>query len=309
MGAGDADVWLMTEKAGSRSVIKQILNGNGIRNIEGGDRVLDITSRLDFKVPDLLICSANLPGGDIGKLISQIRHDERGPNPFFPIMIVDSIPQPNLVRQLISTGPDDLLLQPLSTENMTARLASLIASPRSFLATQDYMGPARMSKKRPDSDGKTFEFDIPNPIRAKFMGQDDPVDLNEAREALSIAIKELSSDKVNFLKDRLAWLVSVYDPDLEVTPNTKTLDYMKQFVDLAHDMAPALKRTNRAPVAELCSTLAKAGERICEAKWDARKKDLRIVELLGKAIKKSLAEEQSDELVGKFFESMEEAST
>ena len=82
----------------------------------------------------MLICGTEFPDGDAcGKFIAAIRHSEIGANPFIPVIATTWDPTPELVRKIIDSGADDLVVKPISVGHLLERVQSLVYKRKPFV--------------------------------------------------------------------------------------------------------------------------------------------------------------------------------
>ena len=125
-------------KAGMR----QALRAQGYVRIREAQSGTDVRSIMALDLPDLAILDAGMPG-DIGPLIRELRQGRVGVNPFVPIILTSWVGEAELIRRLLNSGADEILLKPLSIAALLERITSLVQRRKPFLATQDYVGPDR----------------------------------------------------------------------------------------------------------------------------------------------------------------------
>ena len=118
----------------------------------------------------MLICGTEFPDGDACKFIAAIRHSEIGANPFIPVIATTWDPTPELVRKIIDSGADDLVVKPISVGHLLERVQSLVYKRKPFVVTTDYVGPDR--HRTPSRMAETALIDVPNPLKARITGED-----------------------------------------------------------------------------------------------------------------------------------------
>ncbi|MCG8512204.1 MAG: hypothetical protein MI741_23550, partial [Rhodospirillales bacterium] len=144
--------------------------GVGTVSVVGGlDAALQM---IDGEFVDLLIMATEWPDGDSAEAIISIRHAEIGQNPFMLILAVSDETDSQASWRPLRYGADILMIPPLDETVLGIRLQELVSSRKRFVATSDYVGPAR----RADSGRETTIplLAVPNSVADKATGVFDP---------------------------------------------------------------------------------------------------------------------------------------
>ena len=82
-------VLLVDPDRAARDSIRNVLHNNGFRSIETGGNYEQLRRALEVRPgPDLLICEADLEGGDLCALIHDLRHQNTKADPFLPVIAI-----------------------------------------------------------------------------------------------------------------------------------------------------------------------------------------------------------------------------
>ena len=92
----NVDVLIVDNDLNTRQSVKNILHNNGYREIRLGRSLANVREILAKSMPDMLICSCDLPDGDFLNYIHEIRQGSSGNNPFLPIITLVDTPGPML---------------------------------------------------------------------------------------------------------------------------------------------------------------------------------------------------------------------
>jgi DNA-binding response OmpR family regulator len=189
----DVRIVLADSRAFVRHSIKMALNDCGFRHVIDAADVAELTDVLNGNPPpDLLICDADLRGGDVNRFIATMRHHEVGLNPFLPVIAVTWTPTIDVVKAAVDAGTDFLLAAPVAPNQILARIWALIHRRKPFVITPDYVGPDRRTSPRA---GETPLYQPPNALRAKALGEwDEDVAKQEVEAAIaSIDVRKIES--------------------------------------------------------------------------------------------------------------------
>jgi len=188
----DIRIVLADSRAFVRHSVKMALNDCGFRHVIDTADIHELTDVLYANPPpDLLICDADLRGGDVNQFIATLRHHEVGLDPFLPVIYMTWQATGDVVRGAIDCGTDFLLAAPVAPNQILARVWSIIQKRKLFVVTPHYVGPDRRTQARPGLD--TPMFRPPNVARAKALGQWDE---ETGRAQLEVAIGSISARKI-----------------------------------------------------------------------------------------------------------------
>jgi CheY-like chemotaxis protein len=132
-------------------LLRELLKSIGVPalNIEivaNGEAAL---SALRDKAPDILICDWQMSGMSGLDLIKKLRDPKAGPNAYVPIILCTAFTHRKKMEAARDAGVHEILAKPLKAEDMYARIASIIESPRPFIRAPGYFGPDRRRRDLP----------------------------------------------------------------------------------------------------------------------------------------------------------------
>ena len=99
------DTLLIDPDRSTRDSVRMILRNNGFREFRLGETLSDVSEQFAIRMPDLLICEADLAEGDFCEFVRGLRHHNVGTNPFLPVMTLSYNPTPELVRKSSIRAP------------------------------------------------------------------------------------------------------------------------------------------------------------------------------------------------------------
>lgn len=126
---------LVASKNQDNTSLRQTLTDLNFRDFRNGASVQDIRNALKTRPPDLVITDGNLADGDVCGLITDIRNNRVGTNPFLSIIVTTWQPSEDLVRRVVDCGADDLLVMPASRKALHNRIDMLTFNRKSFVVT------------------------------------------------------------------------------------------------------------------------------------------------------------------------------
>lgn len=126
-----------------RSMVKNCLMMFGIRKIEqAADADEGFQKVVEFK-PDLVITDWNMPPTSGLELVRRIRHGDRSPDPYVPIIMLTGHTELARVKTARDNGVSSFLAKPMSAGSLYKRIVSLIEDHRSFIRSGNFFGPDR----------------------------------------------------------------------------------------------------------------------------------------------------------------------
>ncbi len=267
-----------------REVHKGDLFRHGFRNILDTGKLEPITKAVVEGKIDLLICDMETPGGDLCDLITKIRHNEIGYNPFLVIIATTSAPNEEMVTRAIDSGADDLIIKPVSTDVIFDRIVALTNARKPFVVTTDYIGPDRRKKPRPGAQQVPL-LTVPNILRMKAFGK---TSVSELQKAIDIASKLINDQKLERHATQVRWLVDHILPRYE---SKKIDDRLREMVDrlvyVSQDISRRLADSKFVHVADLCNTLYTVANAIRQNYKKPDAKDIKLLPELAQAIETS----------------------
>src|SRR5512145_3099511 len=131
-----------------RTGLRGALFAIGFRNVNETASFIKLHDLIEQDAIDLLITSSELEGNDTGFLISEMRNQRLGPNPFPVVITLLANAEPDYVKKVIDSGADDLVLTPVQPDQLILRIEKLTRTRKPFVVTHDYTGPDRRTKAR-----------------------------------------------------------------------------------------------------------------------------------------------------------------
>ena len=275
------DLLLVAPKNQNSASLRQSLTDLDFREIRTGSTIQDIEQAMETRPPDLLITDSGLADGDVCALISDIRNNRVGINPFMSIIVTTWKPSESLVLRVVESGADDLLVQPASRGQLRSRIDALTFNRKPFIITAKYIGPDRRNLTRSEKLAGTA-VNVPNLLLAKASGDRDASELQRAVDA---AVSSVNKNKLS----RNAMHIGILVKQILAAYSTKSID--GQLVDLlgnlivtAQDATRRLTGTPFAAASKLCDTLVKVAKRMEQSFRVSAQKDLRLLPQLAMSI-------------------------
>lgn len=150
-------VLLVDDHTHIRAIFTSILNGLGMFRLSTADRSDRALSTLEAEPIDLVITDFNMPGLSGIGLAQRIRQEVRSKNPRFnpsiPIIMITSFGTKKCLMAARDAGVDEFLAKPFTTLAVAERIDSAINMQRSFIVSENYIGPCRRRKVDPILSG------------------------------------------------------------------------------------------------------------------------------------------------------------
>lgn len=160
------NVVLLGAERHSSHLIKSALQGLGFEFVPECRAVDQVRDLVGSANPDLLLLDFDVDADDVCRLISDIRHQRIGDNPFIVIIGLIGQADERSVRLALSAGTDDIVRKPVSARILAERIANLVRNRKQFVATPDYVGPER-AEGVIETDDEIVPLEVPNSLRQK----------------------------------------------------------------------------------------------------------------------------------------------
>ncbi|MCW9036124.1 MAG: response regulator [Rhodospirillales bacterium] len=272
-----------------RAALVAILQQHGFHNVLHSANMKVIREAVEADKVDLLVCDAGLEGGNFSQMVSDIRHNRMGVNPFIVIIGLLENPTKELVHQVAGAGADDMLLKPISAGKVAERIMILTKSRKEFVVTTDYVGPDRRSGHRPGTQ-KIETIAVPNPVAVRATGGS----LDEMEAEIQKTLSSINEQKVERHAFQIEYLVKQIVPLYQGPPDKAVLPLIKRLIDVSKDFGQRLKSTQYAHVGELCQSVNDVAVRVAKKPQAPSKKDIDLLPQLSKAIQKAFTMDVKD---------------
>ena len=239
---------------GSRALYRQAMIGAGFNNLREFDTLEGFTDLVAVAQPDLILMDIGLPGGDVAQLVSGLRHGRLGINPYLPVILTTWEAERSVVRRLADSGPDDLLVKPLSTKSLLDRLEAVAMNRKPFVVTSDYIGPDRR-RVEARRESNVPLFDVPNPMRAKLTGES--FDARMLQQAVMAMNEQVNRQRLQASAFRIAFVSAQIVPlyKAQTMPDAHTLAMLRDLIVSTEDIQQRIVDTDLAHVGQLCERL------------------------------------------------------
>lgn len=102
---------------------------------------------VDFN-PDLILTDWAMPDRNGDHVVEFVRGDNGQGNRFTPIIVISGYTDTVRVKEMLSTGVDDVIVKPVASEILYQRICNLIQNPHEYVEGVGYLGPKRYVKYR-----------------------------------------------------------------------------------------------------------------------------------------------------------------
>lgn len=264
-----------------RHALRAALAREGYTGIDDFDRLPALREAIEKTNPDLIVMDSEMDGGEADRIITDLRHNKLGDNPFVPVIVTIWNATHDQVRRVASSGTDDMLVKPLSPSQVFDRIKQLINQRKPFVVTSDYIGPDRRKDVGRGSEIPTIE--VPNTLRAKVRGE--KVDRQALEAMIGEAQQEINDQRLKRNAFQVGFLVHLLLPefeDFEVTD--ERIKSVQRLVDVARDIGNRVKGTKYEHVTSLCTAMVRVASSINDMISHPDEKDVELLKPLSEAI-------------------------
>lgn len=267
--------------SGLRNAIRSALAREGFDRVNDFDKLKPLRDTIATGQPDLILLDSEMDQNAADDLITELRHNRLGKNPFVPVIVTIWEPTREVVQRVASSGTDDVLVKPISPAQVFERINALINNRKPFVVTSDYIGPDR--RKNPRRGQQTPTISVPNTLRAKVRGERlSPSDV----EAMILeAQREINDQRMKRNAFQVCFLVSLLLPELEApVASDERLRILERLLAVARDTGDRMVGTPYEHVSQLCTTLIRVASAIQDKIANPARKDVNLMKPLSDAI-------------------------
>lgn len=280
----DVEIIFGEPESNLRHAIRAALNRAGYENVQDFDRMEPLREAIARGNPDLVLIDTEMDKGEADALISDMRYNRLGKNPFVPVILTIWEPTRELVTRIASSGTDDLLVKPVSPNQVFERIKALVNNRKPFVVTSDYIGPDRRKDASRGSDIPTI--DVPNTLEAKVKGT--PIKPSEVAKIIAETQKEINEERLKRNAFQTCFLVNLLLPEFDNFMVTdERIDLVDRLIVVARDTGQRMKGTPYEHVSNLCSSLINVVSSIRDSITAPEKKDIDLLKPLSDAIMKA----------------------
>lgn len=265
-----------------RECIKEALLDLGFRLIKHFEKVSRLKEGIEAAMPDLIVADVGITDGDVCSMFYAIRHHQTGDNPFVPIISTSWSGTEQLLRKVIDSGADDLLIKPFSVGLLKERIERLVHFRKLFIVTSDYIGPDRHNMPRPQPEHLPL-LKVPNTLQTKATSEGD-VDPAELQKGIDYAVSVVNEHKMIRHAHQIVYLSDLIVPAFaRKTANGSLENLIERLIYVTGDLARRMKETRFSHVSKLCGSLIKVTTAIHEKVDNPDSKDLKLLPELAQA--------------------------
>lgn len=183
-----AEVLIYDPVGTNRGTSRSLLFSLGFRHIKSSVTLQDFNDCILHRPPDLVLCECQGADAELCAMIQALRQGHNAYNPFVVIIMTTWEKNAELIRRVIDSGADDLLIRPFSTDILHQHIEAHIENRKKFVITSDYVGPDR--RRDPTRDAGVDLFTAPNSLRLKARERKNIETLNLQFEDELLAARE-----------------------------------------------------------------------------------------------------------------------
>jgi len=130
-----------------RQLLHAMLGGFGVQMIQEAFSVPEAIKAIYSQEFDLVILDFFLGDLDGAVFAHEVRHDEDCINRLVPILLITGMPDHHKVLKVRDAGVNGMLAKPIAPKDLYQRIYTILAYPKPFVITPEYVGPMRDRKK------------------------------------------------------------------------------------------------------------------------------------------------------------------
>lgn len=280
----DADIVFADGERSIRHGLRTILADQGYKCIRDYGSIEVVEEEVERTLPDLIVMDAMMDGGEACALAHRIRQSECGINPFVGIIMTVWQPNEAIVRRIVNSGVDDILVKPISPRRLMERISVIAYKRKPFVVTSDYIGPDRRTEASKQRGAQVIPaIAVPNTLEAKARGR--PLPMVDLQRLISEAMFEINEQRLKRHSYQIAFLVGEILPPLRKrVVDEQVRKAIVRLSEVAEEIGVRLKKSNFEHVANLCQNLINVSGSIRRNLSSPDPKDLELLKPLSDAI-------------------------
>ncbi len=125
------------------SLLTSMLTSLGVKNLKVTDNKKEFEFEFsDFK-PDIILTDWKLRGFTGSHVAKFVRENKNKNQRFTPIIVISGYTDKARIKKMLATGVDDVIVKPVSTQQLYFRICKLISTPVDYIEGPDFFGPKR----------------------------------------------------------------------------------------------------------------------------------------------------------------------
>lgn len=240
---GEISVAIAVSEMAVLRLVEESLGKSGFRNVAVVENLEGLTALTKNSAPDLIIADRDLPGGAPCKLYKDIRCGAHGLSPFSIMMTLVGAPSPAVVRGVVDSGCDAVIVKPFDAEQMMDRIRKFGEARKPFVVTHDYIGPDRRGGGPREGAMEIEKVRVPNPMRNAITGQPEDV----CKKMAARAQLDINAQRVERYAFQACFLIEQIVPQMEMgNLDDKVRQSLTRLKEIADDLMVRLPGTPRA---------------------------------------------------------------
>ncbi len=272
-----------------RATLKRALQDAGAELVTDAGAIEGMLAVLDDISVDLLMCDAELAGGNVCEIVQRLRNHAVGRNPFLAVIATTGVAEAMSIQKILGSGVDDLLVKPIALDVMVDRVVKLVDTRKPFVITHNYIGPDRRGGMRSDERNPLVPIDVPNTLRTKVQGV---TDTGELEKMINGAVAMLNSKKMERYSIEISYLVKRVQLGLK---NRKSVYEMRGDLErlafVGKDLQRRMAGTQTEHASHLAGSLVVVAERATRAGEEPNARDVDLLTHLAAAIRHAFVQD------------------
>lgn len=164
MALKDVNALVLDDNRNMRSLLRTILAGLGVGQIEEAASADDAFARIAGGTFDIAFVDFKLSGPDGVSFCQRVRNDPASGNPYLPLIMITAYSERARVQEAINAGVDEFLVKPVRVIDVANRINAVCARRRPFIKSPAYFGPDRRRRSDPQYNGPLRRLSDPGTV-------------------------------------------------------------------------------------------------------------------------------------------------
>lgn len=133
----------------ARDMVVEILEAAGIGRVDRASNGQEAFNRLREGVPDLIVSDVMMEPMDGITFTRRIRTHRESPSQHIPVILLTAHTDRTTVLEARDAGVNAFVAKPVSIDELKRKITLVLHDPRTFIRSEDYVGPDRRIRDRP----------------------------------------------------------------------------------------------------------------------------------------------------------------
>lgn len=248
---GQCGVLLFDPQADSRHQTMNTLNALGFHSVLDARDMTAVENASNSTEYDLIIADTGGSHSALCDMLHGLRQNNRPGNPFIGAILTTRAPTPENIRRAVNSGPDHILSQPFSSDQIRGRINAVVDERKPFVVTLEYVGPDRRKAGARVSEIELIK--VPNSLRAKARADKKAA---ATPNAIRTTMAQINRQKISRYDLQIGVLIELLSRSYERDEaRSNRAPRFKSLLNLLDDLVKRIDESGFAQATPVCEAM------------------------------------------------------